>query len=124
MEKFCTIFSDIDGTLFKYRKFETYKLTIPEIIYSSVNSIKKAYDTGHCIVLTTARPEYLRQHTINELMNANIKYHQLIMGIGRGSRILINDNETEDNDRAFAFPLIRNKGFSEKDIFDFEKILE
>ena len=31
MKKYKTIFCDIDGTIFKYRKFETYKTTEPEV---------------------------------------------------------------------------------------------
>ena len=31
MKKYKTIFCDIDGTIFKYRKFETYKTTQPEV---------------------------------------------------------------------------------------------
>ena len=32
MEKKNTIFCDIDGTLFKYRKFETYETSTPELL--------------------------------------------------------------------------------------------
>mgnify|MGYP003652408815 CR=1 FL=1 len=32
MEKNNTYFCDIDGTIFKYRKFETYKTSAPEVI--------------------------------------------------------------------------------------------
>lgn len=113
MEKKCTIFCDIDGTLFEYRKFETYKSTTPKKITSSIDRINKAYDNGHRVILTTARPEYLRVHTLKELNEANIKYHALLLGIERGTRILINDNETETVDRAYSFNLLRNKGMRE-----------
>lgn len=123
MRKFCTLFCDIDGTLLKYRKFETYKTTIPDNIQTSIDNINKAYDENHTIVLTTARPEYLRQHTMKELDHANIKYHQLIMGLARGSRILINDNENKEINRTFAFNLERNKGFTEKQEIELNHIL-
>ncbi len=32
MEKFNTYFCDIDGTIFNYRNFETYKPREPEVI--------------------------------------------------------------------------------------------
>lgn len=121
--KKCTIFCDIDGTLFQYRKFESYKNTKPMIVLNVRNSINNAYDNGHCILLTTARPEYLRAHTLKELDEENIKYHHLIMGIERGSRILINDNETETINRAFAFNLTRNIGFTGSQIEQFNEII-
>lgn len=121
--KKCTIFCDIDGTLFEYRKFASYKTTKPTIILNTVNNINNAYDNGHCILLTTARPEYLRAHTMKELDQEDIKYHHLIMGIERGSRILINDNETETINRAFAFNVTRNKGFTGSQIEEFNEII-
>ena len=114
MEKKCTIFCDIDGTLFEYRKFETYKSTIPKQITTTIERINTAFDNGHRVILTTARPEYLRMHTLKELNEANIKYHTLLLGIERGTRILINDNETETINRAYSFNLLRNQGMTEE----------
>ena len=63
-------------------------------------------------MLTTARPETLRNHTEFELKNNNIKYHQLVMGIERGPRYLINDMDPEkEGDRAIGINLNRDKGF-------------
>lgn len=114
-QKKCTIFCDIDGTLFEYRAFTTYKSTVPTNIQSVVNHVNMSYDNGHHVVLTTARPEYLRCHTKKELDIGNIKYHQLVMGVARGTRILINDNEQENVNRAFSINLTRNKGLSSND---------
>ena len=113
--KKCTIFCDIDGTLFEYRKFETYKSTTPNKINTTIERINEAFKNGHSIILTTARPGYLRNHTQRELSGANVKYHRLIMGIKRGTRILINDNSEPTIDRAHAFNLIRNEGMTNKD---------
>ena len=38
MEKKRTYFIDIDGTIFKYRKFETYETTEVEVIPSTLDS--------------------------------------------------------------------------------------
>jgi hypothetical protein len=121
--KKCTLFCDIDGTLFVYRQFATYKSTTPTKIESAIDEVNKAYDEGHCVVLTTARPEYLRAHTMKELDGANVQYHQLVMGIERGSRILINDNETETIDRAHALCVKRNEGFMDAQVKSFRNIL-
>ena len=115
MSKKNTIFCDIDGTLFEYRAFATYRQTFPVTISSVVAYLNQAFDKGHYVVLTTARPEYLRFHTMKELDSVGIQYHQLIMGIARGARILINDNEPGAQCRAYALGLERDKGLSEED---------
>ena len=114
MTKHPTFFCDIDGTIFKYRKFETYLETDVEVLPGVIESMQNWSESGAHIVLTTARPESLREHTIQELNKHNIPYHQLVMGIGRAERYLINDSEEVGVDRAFAIPLKRNTGFNFK----------
>jgi len=106
-----TYFADIDGTIFVYRKFETYETTEAQVIKSTKQYLQQRKDEGHYIILTTARPNYLRLHTEYELQVNGIPYDQLIMGIGRGPRYLINDlSPDEPGDRAIAINLIRDKG--------------
>jgi len=114
MEKKNTIFCDIDGTIFVYRKFETYKETKPVVIQSTLDYLKEQSSLGHMIILTTARPDHLELHTKIELEETGVPYHKLIMGIERGPRYLINDMDpNQEGERAFAINLIRDKGFSE-----------
>ena len=112
-----TFFCDIDGTLIVYRNFETYKTTQPEPINENITLINEAYDKGNCIVLTTARPEYLRYHTIEELNKVEVKYTTLLMGIERGTRILINDKEKPTEDRAISVNVNRNVPFNREQSF-------
>ena len=109
-----TIFCDIDGTLIHYRRFENYKTSQPQPINQNITLINNAYDKGNCVVLTTARPEYLRHHTIQELNQSEIKYTTLIMGIERGTRILVNDREKPTEDRAVAININRDMPFSQE----------
>ena len=52
-----TYFVDIDGTIFKYRQFDTY-LTSPAVaIKSTKQFLQQVRDEGHMIILTTARPD-------------------------------------------------------------------
>lgn len=122
--KKCTLFVDIDGTLIKYRKFCDYQTTDPEPVLHAINPVNKAFKDGHHIVLTTARPEWLRDHTVKEMEEIGVQYHKLIMGLERGCRILINDNEKVNVDRTFAFNLLRDEGFSNEDKLRLDKILE
>jgi hydroxymethylpyrimidine pyrophosphatase-like HAD family hydrolase len=111
MDKKDTIFCDIDGTIFKYRKFETYTTSKAEPIISTIKYLEEEYKKGNMIILTTARPEYLLEHTLWELQENFISYHKIIMGIERGTRYLINDMEPEKLEkRAISINLIRDKG--------------
>ena len=111
MEKKNTYFCDIDGTILKYRQFETYETSKAEGIESTIEYLDKAVYEGHMIILTTARPEYLRVHTEVELYENEVPYHRLIMGIERGPRYLINDMDPNNpGERAIAINLERNKG--------------
>ena len=113
MKKYKTIFCDIDGTIFKYRKFETYKTTEPEVTAMAKEKLVDWRNRGHMIILTTARPEEFRSHTIKELSLKGIPYDRLIMGIERGPRYLINDMDPgKPGTRAFAFNLVRDEGMN------------
>ncbi|MBT5638141.1 MAG: HAD hydrolase family protein [Candidatus Peribacter sp.] len=114
MKKYKTIFCDIDGTIFKYRKFETYESTSPELTPGSLEKLQEIKEAGHMIVLTTARPENLRDHTIKELWGTSVPYDRLIMGLERGPRYLINDMDPgKPGLRATAFNLSRDEGMSD-----------
>ena len=111
MEKKETYFVDIDGTIFVYRKFETYQTTEAEVVLSTKRFLQQKQDEGHMVILTTARPENLRDHTILELQKNNIPYDRLIMGIERGPRYLINDMDpAKPGKRAIAINVERNGG--------------
>ena len=111
MEKKNTYFVDIDGTIFKYRTFETYETSQAEPITSTVEYLRNKKEHGHMIVLTTARPDWLYEHTVRELKVNDIPFDRLVMGIERGPRFLINDKDPKVNeDRATAINLIRDKG--------------
>ena len=124
MKKKCAIFCDIDGTLIKYREFSTYKSSKAEPITNTIKEINRAFNKGHNIILTTARPEYLRFHTLRELNKLNIQYHMLLMSIGRGPRILINDSKLSNKSRTYAINVERDIGMSSTDIETYNKILE
>lgn len=112
MQKKNTYFIDIDGTLFVYRKFDELLTTEPEVVESVANSIRKWYEEGHHIVFTTARPSEYYTHTLKELQKYAIPFNQIVMGIERGPRYLINDMDPEkEGHRAIGINLIRNQGF-------------
>lgn len=110
-KKRSTIFCDIDGTLLEYRTFGTYADVRPVALNSVVEKLSSWKNDGHVIVLTTARPEEYRELTIEEMSACGIPWDQLVMGIGRGSRYLINDeSSSKPGPRAFAFTVPRDEG--------------
>ena len=50
---------------------------------------------GYRIILTTGRKESLSKVTEDQLSKAGTIYDRLIMGLGGGDRILINDNKKD-----------------------------
>ena len=61
--------------------------------------------------MITGRRESQREVTERHLSDLGIVYDQLIMGIGGGDRILINDRKPDsDRDTVYAINLTRNEG--------------
>jgi hydroxymethylpyrimidine pyrophosphatase-like HAD family hydrolase len=112
VDKKSTIFCDIDGTIFKYRKFETYETSSVDVLPEVKEKLESWRKEGHMVILTTARPDYLYDHTVKELQENGIIYDRLITGIERGPRILINDMDpNKPGQRAFGVNLNINEGF-------------
>ena len=110
---FKTIFSDIDGTLIEQVRFEDLDPNVVNVLPGVAEKMNEWYEAGHHIVLTTARPWDLELVTKQQMETAGIRYHQIVMGIGREERILINNNSKgePDNHRAMAVPVARDGGF-------------
>jgi len=109
-----TIFTDIDGTLVHQVRFEEIDPFTSVALPGVVETMTKWFKEGHHIVLTTARPEELRNLTIQEMDLLGIPFHQLVMGIGRAERILINNksNKNSKAKRATAVEVEKNVGFN------------
>ena len=68
------------------------------------------------IILTTARRESLREKTEQDLSKLGIPYDNLIMGISKGQRIIINDKRPSGEETAFAINVERDEGLGEVSI--------
>jgi FMN phosphatase YigB (HAD superfamily) len=115
-----TIFCDIDGTLVKHAPLQdsckdTHKL---ELLPGTIEKLSEWEMSGYRIILTTGRKESSRKQTEKQLSEVGISYDLLIMGIGGGSRYLINDKKPDGTITSFSFCIDRNKGISEIDIQD------
>lgn len=110
------IISDIDGTIFGHHG------SIESIMHKPMEilpGVKEKFDTwrknGDCIMLVTAREEYMRQLTQYHLSQFNIPYDHLIMGVGNGLRYLINDTKPYAglDETCFAITVPRDKGLTD-----------
>jgi hypothetical protein len=113
-----TIILDIDGCVFEHRN------TMSNIVQSKMTVLpgtREKFDEwdakGYNIILITGRRESLRAITEKNLKDSGLFYDTLIMGVGGGIRILINDLKPDcSEETAIAFNLQRNKGISKIDI--------
>jgi len=87
------LFVDIDGTLVtnSSHHFPPYVGT-GEPIEDNIDLLAELHEKGKAkIILTTSRPERLRQLTLQELQVKGIPYDELVMGLPHCQRVIIND---------------------------------
>jgi hydroxymethylpyrimidine pyrophosphatase-like HAD family hydrolase len=119
MERPKTIISDIDGTLFKHNgDICSQHLGTPVLLPGVKESFQNWDRNGYHIILVTGRRESVREDTERQLSEAGIFYDALVMGVGGGVRVLVNDRKVNSNeDMAICVNLLRNDGIeSLKDI--------
>jgi hypothetical protein len=113
-----TYFVDIDGTITKYRKFNEIEEITAEPIQDVIDYVNREFDNGAIIIITTARPNSYRLLTEHELDILGVKYHKILMGCGRGSRIILNDLDPDNPEipRAVGINLKRDEGLKNIEI--------
>lgn len=107
-----TIFCDIDGVLFKHNgDILRQPIDPPEVLPGVVEKFQDWDRKGYRIYLVTGRRESMREQTEAQLKSIGIFYDMLIMGVGGGLRVIINDRKPNgSDDTAMAINLIRNQG--------------
>lgn len=111
-----TLFVDLDGTLIEHVGSYT-KINYPKLLPGVREQLDNWVAKDYVIIIATGRKESFRPQTIKLLKELNIPYDQLVMSLGRGPRIILNDNKPGlPEDMAIAIPLERNKGLEDLDI--------
>ena len=111
-----TIFLDIDGTLLRHHGSLSLVGIMPPVLLDGVHEKLDEWDKkGYRIILVTGRKESMRETTENHLKAVGINYDRLIMGIGNGPRVLIND-AYEGQETAIGITIERNKGIKSLDV--------
>lgn len=126
-----TIFLDIDGCIAKHTGSMLGCMSGMELLPGTLDKLVEWDRKGYKIILTTGRREGMRKLTEEQLSSYGVFYDTLIMGVGRGPRVIINDLKYESEDlqiemynnpdwtpepMAIAINLIRNEGISEVNI--------
>jgi uncharacterized HAD superfamily protein len=103
---------DIDGTL--VLQTENYLEQKDQVIAGTLEKLKEWEKKNYRLILITGRKEGSRRVTMKMLDDLGIHYDQLIMGVGIGPRVLINDVKPEFPDMvmAEAYNLKRNAGIT------------
>lgn len=109
-----TIFCDIDGTLLQHHGDASKQTTEDPVLLSGVLKKLKEWDQkGYNIILVTGRRESCREVTEKQLRKVGIFYDKLIMGIGGGPRVIINDRKPDGQTTAYSINLKRNGGLDD-----------
>ena len=112
-KKIKTIFCDQDGCVFEHRGKEGISLSQPIL-----PGVKQKFDEwekkGYIVIITTARNRRFKEITEKAQLNNGLKYDDLIMNIGSGQRVLINDQKPYDGwegkETAIAINIKRDEG--------------
>ena len=113
-EKPKTIFVDIDGTLLQHQgSLPDTILRDPILLEGVIEKFIEWTGKSYKIIITTARPESMRDVTKGHLEKFGICYDVLLMGLTSGQRILINDKKPSHNTAALAINVERNGGLED-----------
>jgi hypothetical protein len=107
-----TLFIDIDGTILYHWGDPNAQTKYPPTLLKGVlEKLAEWSMEEYRIILVTGRKESERNATIKQLESVGIVYDMLIMGLGRGDRVIINDMKPNSNiPTAIAISLKRNEG--------------
>tara|TARA_Y100000114_G_scaffold146717_1_gene157725 strand:- start:24540 stop:25637 length:1098 start_codon:yes stop_codon:yes gene_type:complete len=109
-----TIFCDLDGTVLKHvHKYSNIGKIKPELNDGVIEKFDEWDSLGLKIILVTGRKESARKKTEEDLESLGIPYDQLVMNVGNGPRVMINDKISQDSgDRIHAVNVVTDSGFS------------
>lgn len=92
-EQFSTLFIDIDGVLVK----NSGEFCLPlwgttGALEKNVAHVNGLHSSGHAhVVLTTSRPESMRDATLEQLRDLGIAHDQIVFGLPHTKRVIVND---------------------------------
>jgi hypothetical protein len=91
--QYATIFIDLDGVLvINSAEYFEPLWGQTEGIDANIRVLNQLYDSNRVqVVITTSRKESAREITIQQLKRIGVQFHQLVLGLNHGKRIIVND---------------------------------
>ena len=105
-----SVLTDLDGTLIEHNREAFMCRGDATVLPGVLEKLTEWNEKGYKVIITTGRPKSRRLRTMRQLRRTGIKYDQLVMGLNRGLRILINDQKPDMPVTAKAYNLERNAG--------------
>lgn len=111
-KRVATYLLDLDGVIYENGAwFWTPRWGENAVIDKGREKVNELYEQGNYIVLVTSRPEEFRAVTEAQLKRDSVRYHQLVMGVHHGTRIVVNDyGPTNPYPSAVGVDTRRNSG--------------
>lgn len=105
-----TVIVDLDGcVLKKFMRGPSQHHTF-RLLPHAKEQLRQAVDDGDVVILMTGRKESLRPFLQKWLGDEEVSYDHLIMGVGGGVRVLVNDDHPETGEaRAVAVRVVANQ---------------
>ena len=109
-----TIICDIDGTLLYHHNEGVSKQveqTWNKLLEGTTEKFNEWDAKSYNVILITGRRESQRKETEKQLYSLGLFWDHLIMGVGGGDRVIINDRKpNNERNTAYAVNLNRNEG--------------
>ena len=100
---------DIDGTILKHNGHKEHG----DQLLAGVKEFWQRIPPEDTINLMSAREEFYAKATLDFLCSSGLRYDQVIFGLPKGERILINDIKPSGLDTALAINVGRDEGLDE-----------
>jgi hypothetical protein len=97
---------DIDGTILKHNGHKE----LGDQLLAGVKEFWQRIPAGDTIILMSARDEVYAEVTLRFLRRNSLRYNQVIFGLPKGERILINDTKPSGLQTAYAINIRRDEG--------------
>ena len=97
---------DIDGTILKHNGHKEHG----DKLLAGVKEFWQRIPPEDTIILMSAREEFYAKATLDFLCSSGLRYDQVIFGLPKGERILINDIKPSGLVTAYAINIGRNEG--------------
>lgn len=121
-----TAILDLDGTLLENlgKGMSEQLAQWPKVLPGARTLIDRLHDEGHFIMLVTARPQSHRQRTERALQEAGLYWDMLVMGLPKGTRVVINDSSKKLDIVAAGVEHVRNNEWREEDVVALLRLLD